>query len=211
MTIQNIKILTFSLLLTACKQSMTKVENEGPKSTMINDGDTLAQRINIKHDTSNQYIYDIMKLMIADQKLDQSYALSVEPAQNSDISQEDATFLKTLLIEKSNPKKDSTDWSSTPITSFQLAKCLTYEDIDEMLIQKKKLSTFVWDNSRLGFSTSNDKNWYSFSRPLFSKDRKKVVMMIESHCPGLCGTGWTVVLINKNNKWTSHSSGQWIH
>lgn len=128
-----------------------------------------------------------------------------------DLSQDDRTFLETLLIEKSKPNSDTSNWQNMTITTNQLPKCLTKGDIDEMLSQKKKLSNLTWDNSRLGFSSTNNKNWYCFSRPLFSKDRKKVILMIRNLCPGLCGTGWTVVFTKLNNKWTSQTGGQRIH
>ncbi|MCB9326889.1 MAG: hypothetical protein H6571_24385 [Lewinellaceae bacterium] len=204
-------ILAICLTLLGCGQSTVKVDNTNSVDTSSKIADTIAQAKTNFPDTSNQYIYDFMKVVIADQKLDLSYGLTVEPEQGCDLSKDDKTFLKTLLIEKSLPKKETGDWRNMTITSNQLPKCLTNGDIDEMLLQKERLSNFTWDNSRLGFSPSNDKNWYCFSRPLFSKDRKKVVMMIRSLCPGLCGTGWTVVFTKQNNKWTSQTGGQWIH
>jgi hypothetical protein len=162
-------------------------------------------------DTTNQYIYDFMKVVIADQKLDLSYGLTIDPEQGCDLSQDDKTFLKSLLIEKSKAKHENEDWRKMTITIHQLPKCLTMADIEDMILQKKKLANFTWDNSRLGFNLSNKNNWYCFSRPLFSIDKKTVVMMIRALCPGLCGTGYTVVFTNKNNNWISKSGGQWIH
>lgn len=204
-------ILAICLTLIGCGQSTDKVDNTNSVETNIKIADTIAQTKTNFSNTSNQYIYDFMKVVIADQKLDLSYGLSAEPEQGSDLSQDDKAFLKTLLIEKSKPKSDTGDWKNMTITINQLPKCFTNRDIDEMLLQKERLSNFTWDNSRLGFSSSNDKNWYCFSRPLFSRDSQKVVMMIRNLCPRLCGTGWTVVFTKQNNKWTSHTGGQWIH
>lgn len=200
MAIRNIITLGICLTLISFRQPFNKPEKDN----------SVDQAISIA-DTSNQYIYDFMKVVIADQQLDLSYGLTVEPEQGCTLSQNDKIFLKTLLTEKTKPKKDTGDWWNINITINQLPKCLTIGDIDEMLFQKEKLSHFTWDNSRLGFSTSNDKNWYCFSRPLFSKDRKIVVMMIRNLCPGLFGTGWTVVFTMQNNKWTSQTGSQWIH
>lgn len=199
------------LTLFGCGQSSEKVDNANSVNTSSQTVDSVTETKTNLPDTSNQYIYDFMTAIIADQKLDLSYGLTTEPEQGCDLSQDDRTFLKTLLIEKSKPKSDTGNWQNMTITINQLPKCLTKGDIDEMLSQKEKLSNFRWDNSRLGFSPTNDKNWYCFSRPLFSKDRKKVVMMIRNLCPGLCGTGWTVVFTKQNNKWTSQTGGQWIH
>ncbi len=204
-------IVGLCLTLLGCGQRSDNSDKTNFVDTTSQTGDiTTETKINLP-DTSNQYIYDFMKVVIADQKLDLSYGLTIEPEQGCDLSQDDKNFLKTLLIEKSTPKKDTGDWRNMTITINQLPKCLTKADIDEMLSQKDKLSNFTWDNSRLGFSISNDKNWYCFSRPLFSKDRQKVVMMIRNLCPGLCGKGWTVVFTKQNNKWTSQTGGQWIH
>ena len=211
MTTRNIIILGLSLTLLSCGQSINKADNNNSVDKTTSITDTLAEVKPSIPDTSNQNIYDFMKVVIADQKLDLSYGLTIEPEQGCDLSQDDKIFLKTLLIEKTKPKKDTDDWRNMTITINQLPKCLTKGDIDEMLLQKEKLSNFTWDNSRLGFNLSNKKNWYCFSRPLFSVDRQKVIMMIRNLCPGLCGTGWTVVFTKQNNKWTSQTGGQWIH
>lgn len=211
MTTRNIIAIGLGLILLGCGQSTNKVDNDDSLEKKISIADSSAETKPNTPDTSNQFIYDFMKVVIADQKLDLSYGLTIEPEQGCDLSQEDKTFLKTLLIEKTQSKKDTGDWRNMTITSNQLPKCLTKEDIDGMLSQKEKLSNFTWDNSRLGFNLSNNKNWYCFSRPLFSVDRQKAVMMIRNLCPGLCGTGWTVVFTKQNNKWTSQTGGQWIH
>jgi hypothetical protein len=204
-------ILGVCLALFGCGQSTKKVDNANSVDTTSQTVDSVSETKTNLPDTSNQYIYDFMAVVIADQKLDLSYGLTVEPEQSSDLSEDDKIFLKRLLIEKSKHKSDTGDLRNMTITINQLPKCLTSRDIDEMLLQKQRLSNFTWDISRLGFSSSNDKNWYCFSRPLFSRDKQKVVMMIRNLCPGLCGTGWTVVFTKQNNKWTSQTGGQWIH
>lgn len=210
MTRHIIKLVVFFTLF-GCGNSSERINDANSVYTESPKDDPLTEAKTNLPDTSNQYIYDFMKVVIADQKLDLSYGLTIEPEQDCDISQDDETFLKTLLIEKPKPQKDTGNWRNMTITINQLPKCLTKEDIDIMLSQKEKLSNFSWDNSRLGFSSSNNKNWYCFSRPLFSKDGQKVVMMIRNLCPGLCGTGWTVVFTKQKNKWSSQTSGHWIH
>lgn len=204
-------ILGICLTLFGCGQSTNKVDNTNYVDTTSKIADTITQVKTNFLDTSNQYIYDFMKVVIADQKLDLSYGLTAEPEQGCDLSQDDKVFLKALLIEKPKQKSDTVDWRNMSIIMNQFSKCLTNGDIDEMLLQKERLSNFTWDNSRLGFSQSNDNHWYCFSRPLFSKDGKKVIMMIRNLCPGLCGTGWTVLFTKQNKKWTSQTGGLWIH
>ena len=162
-------------------------------------------------DTTNQYIYDFMKMVITERKLNTAYGLAIEPEHNCDLSMDDSVFLKTLLIEKKKKTDVPEDATGVLITLNELLKCFTKSDVENMLQQKKAFSKFTWDNSRLGFSADNHKNWYCFSVPLFSRDRQKAIMMIRNLCPGLCGTGSTAVFINKNGKWTSIDGGQWIH
>ena len=164
-------------------------------------------------DSSNQDIYDFMKIVIANQKLNSNYGLTIEPEAGCDLSGNDNEFLKTLLIEKEikNEKVDTGDWRNISITLADVNKCLTTNDIKTMLEQKKRLFSFKWDNRRLGFNLSNRDNWYCFSIPLFSKDKTKVVMMIRDLCKGLCGSGSTIVFSKAKGKWSSQSLGIWYH
>ena len=208
-------IILLSTLLFSCKQSahtpVLKSANSNTDTTISSPSNDLAN----KHDTSNQNIYDFMKVVIATQKLDLSYGIEIDPQPNCDLSQDDKTFLNTLLIEnkKHETKADTNDLINLSISSNMLErnKCLTKADITSMLEQKESLATFRWSNSRLGFSQTNDKNWYCFSIPIFSLDKNKVVMMISSLCPGLCGTGSTVLFVKEKDKWVAKTSEQWVH
>lgn len=196
----------FLLMAFGCTQNNQNIPAVMP--TKINFEPDVSSSV---QDTSNQYIYDFMEIVISDLKLDTKYGLDAEPETSCNLSDDDETYLQSLLIEKSKTKTEVDSGFMMGIIAFQLPKCLTQADIDEMLSQKKSVRGFIWDNSRLGFNTSNKKNWYSFSKPLFSKDRKKAVMMIRELCPGLCGTGKTVLFRKENNKWISYESGMWLH
>ena len=207
-------IIVFVFSIFGCNQATQKTNDIKPiTKDSIRQQETV--EIAIRQATANQDIYDFMKVVIADQKLDLSYGLTLEPEQGCDLSRDDNTFLKTLLIEKPKRKgkADTEDWKTMTVTInlFELPKCLTKSDIEYMLLQKQKLSSFKWDNSRLHFNPNNDKNWYCFSIPLFSKDSRKAVMMIRNLCPGLCGAGRTVLFIKEHNIWTSQTGRQWMH
>lgn len=161
---------------------------------------------------SNKDIYDFMKIIIDEQKLNLKYGIRLEPESNFNLTEPDSESFKLLLtkLESSKQKTDSLnfrlDWNSLTLLSD-----LTKEDILGMISQKEDLKPFKWNNARLGFNLSNKSDWYSFSVPLFSKDKKKAVMMIRNLCSGLCGEGKTVLFIKKNGKWTSSYGMQWIH
>ena len=165
-----------------------------------------------KIDTATQYIYDFMKMVIEEAKLDLSYGLYIIPGESCDPGQNDKSYLNSLLIQKKEKEKSGDIYDGQTITIIQEPeRFLTKADRNSMLLQKEKLDSFEWDISRLGFNSMNKKNWYRFSVPLFSVDKRKVIMMIEDLCPGLCGTGNTFVFTKENNKWTSKKYGWWWH
>jgi hypothetical protein len=168
MTARYILVSGIILTLLGCQQSTHNVD------AILVSPDTVTNRRTIQSSDSSthQYIYDFMKVVIADQKLDLTHGLDIEPDRASDLFDWEIPF-----IDKN--------------------------DIHEMLLQKEKLKNFFWDNAKLGFNSSNRDHWYSFSIPLFSKDRKKMVIKIEDLCTGLCGGGGIYVFNNENNKWTS--------
>jgi hypothetical protein len=202
--------VTIGIIISSCGISTDK-PRPIPSADTLGITKALIDAASELPDTTNQYIYDFMKMVIAERQLKLGYGLAIEPEQDCDLSSDDAVFLKTLLIEKKKKTDVPEDATGVLITLNELPKCFTKADVENMLQQKKAFSKFTWDNSRLGFNADNHKNWYCFSVPLFSRDRKKAIMMIRNLCPGLCGTGSTAVFINKNGKWTSIDGGQWIH
>ena len=156
-----------------------------------------------------------MKIVIKEQKLDMNYSLRIYPESDFHISTSDSITFNNLLFELDSKKQKidslSSDTSSYFITPLSFLSDFTKTDIAEMKYQKKNVASFQWDNSRLGFNLSNKENWYSFSIPLFSKDKNKVVLMIKSLCPGLCGSGQTIIFLNKNGNWTSQIGRFWYH
>ena len=203
---------TYLLLLggllsaSACRNNMGKEE-----ANKISAADT-SKKVGFispieKNDPSNQYIYDFMKIVIADQKIDLHNGLRLKPERNCDIAIDDTTFLRALIFEK----VDTTD--HTLHGSIGIQKCLTENDVDYMLMQKGRLSNFYWDNARLGFDCTNQKGWYSFSVPVFSLDKTKAIMKIEWLCNQgvVCGSGSTVIFTKEKEKWTSKVGSRWYH
>lgn len=165
--------------------------------------------------TTDDEIYDLLQFVIVDQELEKTYGLQIDPEENTNLGKIDKEFLTDLIIDE--PKIDTTNTSgkfelTIPITfEIKHTKCLTQDDVDFMLNQQVENKTFKWDNSRLGFDLSDKKDWYVLSVPIFSKDKKRAVMMVRHLCKGLCGTGWTLLLTNENGKWTSEKGLSWIH
>lgn len=163
-------------------------------------------------DTANKEIYDFIKEILETENLDQSNRLVSKPQENCDLSEPDSEYLKNFLIGPKN-NTDTFDLKKGIIsyTYDRFDKCLTKDDINFMLSQKKTYRGFKWNSSRLGFTNESTEFVYVFSIPLFSRDKTKAIMMIRNLCPGLCGNGETVLFKKENNKWISKSINSWWH
>jgi len=162
-------------------------------------------------DTANQMIYDFMAVVINNKKLNLKYGLLIDPSQDFSLEYKDKEFLETLLEKKEPPVKTNTRSIPIEFTFDPYDKCLTRMDIDQMLRQKEINKNIRWSNSRLGFDLTNHKNFYCFSVPVFSLDKKKAIVKISDLCPGLCGTSETVLFKKENGKWISQSGFAALH
>ena len=193
------------LILAHCIHTSDKGEKT-EQSTGTGHDSTIG-RPELTEDTSNQKIYEFMKMVITDQKLDKNKGLAVEPEQSLESSMDDGEFLKQFVIEKSGSKRkaestDSTFLSGAILTNDRV-KCLRPDDVTYMVLQKKNHGRFIWNFTRLSFNVSNHDNWYRFSIPLFSKDGDKAVVRIEDLCKGLCGGGSLVFFVKEKEQWVS--------
>jgi hypothetical protein len=163
-------------------------------------------------DTSDKEIYDFMKELISEEHLSLVNGLETVPQANCNLLKPDEEYLNNFLIG-SNKNRNSLEQSSGKFSNTfdQFDRCLSKEDINFMLNQKNAHRTFKWNNYRLGFNKENRNLWYIFSIPLFSKDKTRVLMMIRALCPGLCGTGSTVLFKKENGKWISETADLWYH
>ena len=228
----NIILIALATLAVSCRQKVKPGINAIPvmQDTTVS---ITAKQPAIKGSGQYPEIYAFIKELIRQKDLDTTYGLIIEPAFACDLTGNDNTFLKTLLIEKKKevpqPETESmveldsnNHFKLKPIKypdlimpvsiDFGPQKCLTKKDIRYMLDQKPDPDKFKWDADELGFDNNNDSNYYSISIPLFSLDHIKAVVMIESLCPGLCGTGNSYVYIKKKNRWVTTNSGlNWVH
>lgn len=67
----------------------------------------------------------------------------------------------------------------------------------EFYIEKNGVKNF-WENYRKIYG---DQGFYSISQPLFSIDKKTVIISKGFHCGSLCGWGSTIILKKNNGKW----------
>jgi len=224
------------VVFSRCKENSTSVHVEVKTDSVVTNTTSIAS-------DTNQYLYDFIKMVEKDQKLDYSYGLTLEV--NSTLSSiEDESYLYQFLqkdvkpIKKEMPKKkaDSKDSSQTALQDTPIfvltprepfiitstlsslspnyidSECLTKADINYMLAEKRRLLNFKWDNLRLGFNLANENNWYVFSLPYFSKDKKTALICIRSLCkPFLCGDGYVLLYKYEDNKWISNKVNYWIH
>ena len=163
---------------------------------------------------SNTEIYSIINLIIKREKLNKQYGIELNPYKNTNIAYTDERYLQTFLIKpfaKDTIKRDSSSRRDlvSPI-SYPDKSILTQADIDYILCSQKNLNQFMWDNKKLGFAT-NQKSRYSFSVPFFNLTHDKIIMAYEFLCPGLCGTGKSILLNRKKGGWEITSLEIWFH
>lgn len=199
---------------------------------------TIIEQIVSEKDTV-QYIYDFMRVVINDQKLNYGYGLTLSPESNISGDGDNDSFLNGFLIDQhlnteiekksSISRNDTTQIinsdsiyklkipelkiSVVPLLSQgQSIQCLTKTDIDYILSEKERLKNFQWNNQRLGFNLKNTNNWYVFSIPSFNKDQTIAFIQIRDLCkPFLCGSSYTLIYTFKNNQWHSVKLRSAIH
>jgi hypothetical protein len=189
---------------------------------------------------TNQYLYDFIKIVEKDQKLNYGYGLTLEVNSTLSTTEDESYLYKFLKAEVKSIKKEAQKNDTTSKDTMQIAlqntpvltltpgnplinssslfpnhidrECLTNTDIKYMLAEKKRLQNFRWNNQRLGFNLANENNWYAFSLPYFSKNKKTALICIRSLCkPFLCGDGYVLLYRFENNKWTSTEVDYWVH
>lgn len=204
--------LIFISILWSCNNSTADKQADPTSEPVITDSITTA-----KFDSTSapQEIYDFMTIVIDEQKLHLNYGLIVESSQYLSVGCQDKKFLEDeLLIKKEEPVKTVTVNGLVIPAEIKVnifSRCLTKKDINTMLIQNTTYKNVRWDNSRLGFDLSNDKNYYSFSVPVFSADRTKAIIQIKDLCPGLCGISQTVLFKKEKGTWTSEVGAAAYH
>ena len=153
----------------------------GKKTVNNIDSSGKSKTDSVKPDKSsaiNKEIYSFIRMAVKKIPLNLKYNLRPEPLKNCN-NESDSIFLNSLLDDSQDEKSAHKKSSSLQILKlYGLPKCLTAEDIKLMLGQRLQSQKFSWDGKYLGFSLESD-NWYSFSVPLFSKDRKKVIFGVE--------------------------------
>lgn len=217
-----IPIILVSLSFITCQQELSKNEDKKPRKGYNQDPkkvevDSFYLTYNNKlppPDTSNQLIYDFLKMVIKDQNLDLNSGLDIEPIEYYDIGKTAEQFFKENQIGVKQPKKEPSNLEDLDIVSFHsldFETLLSLDEIEFMLREKKKIKQFKWDNKRLGFDLENSNYWYLFSIPLINKDETVAVIRYSHLCGGLCGGGQTLIYTKEKRKWMPHVVGMWIH
>ncbi|MBI3220580.1 MAG: hypothetical protein HYZ44_13785 [Bacteroidetes bacterium] len=168
--------------------------------------------VSAKGDLNNVDLYEALQFVISDQQLDKRLGIKTTPISLSEHFLTERlidTLDNSSIIEIKEGKLVLKDSFSI---SFHPPRVLTREDIDFMLNQQRILEDFYWDNSRLGFNTSNTKEWYEFSIPLFSRDSSKIVMQMYWTCDQfLCRHDTPILLTKDEGHWAADTGPVVLH
>lgn len=174
-------------------------------------GSVLALSCASRHQQDDE-IYELMKFVIKDQKLNLENGLSSRPDTYifNELSDLKSTKVKIQNVDSTEIDVEGYKLRMPSVIYLEYCENMELEDIDYMLSAPYDTS-FRWDNGKLKFNRSNDSSWYSISLPVFSKDKSKAVMTIRNLCRGLCGHGWVVCLRKEQNNWVAETGQQWMH
>lgn len=160
-------------------------------------------------------IYAVLKTVIKSERLNKKFGLQLQPAPNCNINNDDTSYLLTFLI-KPQPidtvrKSKSSDFVLVSNMTYPDRNILTQADIDYILAAKKLSQLFAWDNKKLGFNIKNESRFYVFSVPCFNQAHDKAIVMYEFLCPGLCGSGQTLLVSKTEKGWSVSNLELWFH
>ncbi len=179
-------LLLFGILFTSCS------------------GDT-ADKQREQYGTTEQDLYEFMEVAFEKLQLTHGHGLKVAPQTECTIWETDSAMFARLTRDPDSP--DPLHHSPRA----DLPKFLEPGDLEFMLQQKKRLDTFHWDVEKLGLNAANDRDWYAFSLPLFSKDRKRVVLTVREMCQiKVCGSR-NYLFIHNDGEWTVVKGKKWYH
>ncbi|MFC5270131.1 hypothetical protein [Adhaeribacter terreus] len=117
----------------------------------------------------------------------------------------------TIYIDDLLSRKIDGKFFITPSDTFFIkVQSLIHLDfkIDSVLIKNNFMTE---DAQQDKFEKTGKINYYRFTKPLFSKDKKKAYIQLDIICRRLCGAGLEYFLIKRNNKWIIADTRQrWI-
>jgi hypothetical protein len=206
-----------SLFLIGCNEN-----SESPSE--INQRDSLV---------SSDDIYNFMNHLIEEDILKSGFRIEMKPEEDFGFHQKVDSILYQLEIKDHTTKKsehkndilvDSISLqtvfdtqkidvdliSYVSISSTSFPEVLTSEDSKFIKSQINKNRDFKWNNNRLGFLEKSS-HWYQISVPCFSLDKKYVIILIRSLCPGFCGGGDLYLFTKKGEEWGLQRLGAWYH
>jgi len=156
-------------------------------------------------------LYVFMQIVTTDLNLNKSFGLSGTPDTSFQYQKINRDFLSKFLVDTvKNSQVTDSSGLFYPDLNYDSRKCLTKEDIASMLKKKKIIPSFKWQKSKLGFSATTKKEWYSFSLPIFNADSSKAIILVRYTCDQfMCGNGDIFVFLKADNKWGYVSLVHW--
>jgi hypothetical protein len=196
-------LVVLSLVLNGCSENAQPSVEFIKKSSLVTEDD----------------IYSFMNYLMYEDILKRDYRIELTPEEDFGFMKSVDSILYLLEIGEDKSIKDHSkldsfskqyqgdtlltapgtitfNWGSHSIYS----EVLTSEDSKFIKQQIIKNKNFKWDNDRLGFLEKSS-HWYQVSVPCFSRDKKHVIILIRSLCPGLCGGSELFLFTKKGIEW----------
>ena len=169
-------------------------------------------------------LYVFLEIAINQLELDKKVELNIQPdTSHYDGIKTDNEFLTQFLIDSAyiiesqnfhnsviNDSLQEYQFLARNISNHDSRKCLTKEDINEILQIKQANVSFEWEKSKLGFNSESNNEWYSFSVPIFNKNKTVAIIKITYTCtPFVCGSGDIFLFKKDSVGWRHYSLRHW--
>lgn len=180
----------------------TQVLNKKPVE-IIKEPNIITEDINI-----------FMLVLVKELSLNKSYGIKTDIETILDPAKIDSNYLKEFIISETTKESPSLDSMGFPINksikTYEIPKTISKADYKFMLKQHNNNIITSWDNSLFGFKLGNYEQYYAFSKPLFSLNKKQVIVRVDYKCPGQCGIGQVFIFNHDGNTWNYKTASYWI-
>ncbi|WP_136669320.1 hypothetical protein [Flavobacterium sp. H122] len=191
-------LITISFLIFSCKKTETVEKNKTVENNLIHKKQLVSEKeiyevINVvlgslKHDELIKTNYVTEDVLMKFNFKEKDYKLDTL------FSKKDIQFIRKQLIEVDNFRLNQ---------NLLISKVVIPRDTLSKFQNNKSRKHSFWDNYTKKYG---NKGFYTMGLPLFSLDKKTVIITSGFHCGGLCGVGTTEIYKKVNGKWTSIST-----
>lgn len=164
--------------------------------------------------TSDPVVYDVWNVIL-DQQAGRDMPTNPAPDRFRDFGEIDGLLAPVSMQEPGLTLSDKTPgickrFAAEDIAFLKSQADREHSDIDlsRLGLRKRLRGASV---PTAGLAVSGDDAWMTLSYPIFTRDSSLALVTVESLCPGLCGSGYNVIIDRQSGDWRTYRIGGWFH